>query len=660
LHNQSSVEEPFQRLKNIIKCVPSDGERAQLWGEFAARCFGRGLKDFGTRVVDEELPKLLKNISDPGFKAFILAKIAPALYTAHPISAVNELAVLDDDHRGQAFSNIAANILSGQPLSEPLPPNFVKNDLARSDVDDLIECLRHLNKDTVIAWVAERLCEYLASKGGREKFSRAERADIARRIAEATDGKLPWPDGITHKGYGLVLAACTLQIRDGTEIQWRELARAADAIPNRADQVLIIATIAHHAPSKLNHLRSEMLLKAQNLVGSIPSPIDQIGRLETIASFAASFDGDRAKSCLLDATELVGRVKEFRDGDRSRRSILDIAHRIDTDFAVSLAEKLDDDPAIQNRRKVRGRNKLKRVLRELGSGSPEDKLAGLTAEETAELCEMMLPGLHDNSVAVMRVPAIAESISKLASLPFQDISGALSWVIENSVQMHMNTAYGKTHLVKLFGACASACELSIRLMSWAAGYQYRDSEAAELSLDADGTEVIEPGERTKAIDLIEKWIGDLRPELVCICDPYFSPSDLDIVKLISRASPEATIQILAGEKKQVELGMQILCDMEYQQQWRKLSQQNPPATHIVIAGLANSHDCPIHERWILARGKGLRLGTSFSGLGKVRVTEISYLTDTVALAHQQLLDQYLGGRVRENDGVRIRYFAFSL
>jgi len=42
------------------------------------------------------------------------------------------------------------------------------------------------------------------------------------------------------------------------------------------------------------------------------------------------------------------------------------------------------------------------------------------------------------------------------------------------------------------------------------------------------------------------------------------------------------------------------------------------------------------------------------------VSEISYLSDTVALAHQNLLDQYLGSRVRENDGVRIRYFAFSL
>ncbi len=93
-------------------------------------------------------------------------------------------------------------------------------------------------------------------------------------------------------------------------------------------------------------------------------------------------------------------------------------------------------------------------------------------------------------------------------------------------------------------------------------------------MDADGTEVIEPGERTKAIDLIAKWIGDIRPELVRICDPYFSPDDLEIIKLIAQVSPGATFQILAGEKKQIELGMRIPCDVEYQQHWRTLSQQN--------------------------------------------------------------------------------------
>jgi hypothetical protein len=660
LHSQSGLEEPLQRLRAVINCVPSDGERAQLWCELAIRCFGRGQKDFGTRVIDEEVPRLLKNIADPGFKAFILASVAPALYSAHPISAVNELTALDEYHRNEAFSNIAANILSGLPLSEPLPRHFVRSNLALSDIDDLLECLRHISKDTGIAWVVERICEHLASKDGREKFSRAERTDISRRIGEATDGKLPWPDGITHKGYSLVLAACRLQIQDATENQWRDLAKAIDAIPNLADQVLIMAIIADHSPSKLNEMRADLLSKAQNLVKSIPSPIDQIGRLEAIASCAESFDRDRAKSCLQDATELVSRAKDFRDDEGRRRSLIDIAHRIDSDFAVSLADKLDQDPAIQKRRKVSGRTKLKKVLRELGNGDPEEKLAGLTAEETVELCEMMLPGLHDNSVANVRVPRIAEFISRFASLPFRDTSGALAWVIENSVHVHMNTPYGKTHLVQLFGACASACELSIRLMSWAAGYQYGDSEAIELSLDADGTEVIEPGERTKAIDLIARWIGDLRPESVRICDPYFSPNDLDIIKLISQVSPGTTIQILAGEKKQLELGMHIACDVEYQQHWRTLSQQNAPTTDIVIAGLANNHECPIHERWILAGGKGLRLGTSFSGLGKVRVSEISYLSDTVALAHQNLLDQYLGSRVRENDGVRIRYFAFSL
>jgi hypothetical protein len=197
-------------------------------------------------------------------------------------------------------------------------------------------------------------------------------------------------------------------------------------------------------------------------------------------------------------------------------------------------------------------------------------------------------------------------------------------------------------------------------MSRAAGFRFGITDSASLSLDTDGTETIQPGNRSKVTTLLSDWIAQVQPETICICDPYFSPDDLGIVKVIAQGSPGIVIRILTGEKKQMDLGLEISCDAAYQEQWSSISQQKPPLTDIVVAGLATTHECPIHERWILANGKGLRLGSSFSGLGGARLSEISYLSDTVAKSHQSLVERYLTCRVRESDGIRIRYFTFSL
>ena len=97
-------------------------------------------------------------------------------------------------------------------------------------------------------------------------------------------------------------------------------------------------------------------------------------------------------------------------------------------------------------------------------------------------------------------------------------------------------------------------------------------------------------------------------------------------------------------------------DETYRNHWRtRLSDQDPPDTEIVIVGTKSKHELPIHDRWWLTKGAGLRMGTSFHSLGVGRDSELSSLTSEDTLAFEREVDRYLTRSQRDHQGERMLY-----
>jgi hypothetical protein len=120
------------------------------------------------------------------------------------------------------------------------------------------------------------------------------------------------------------------------------------------------------------------------------------------------------------------------------------------------------------------------------------------------------------------------------------------------------------------------------------------------------------------------------------------------------------VEILTGEAKQRALGLIAPYDSAYQEHWLKLSEHVPPDTRIVIAGLASNTQSPIHERYIIGDQDGLELGTSFGGLGGQKISKITRLPRSFVTQQRHRLQQYLAGRIRDQAGIKIRYYTISL
>jgi len=334
--------------------------------------------------------------------------------------------------------------------------------------------------------------------------------------------------------------------------------------------------------------------------------------------------------------------------------MIDFAYSLDPDFAESLAGYLEDDPA-----HVRSRLAVNDVRRSLRGTISDADLERLGDRRLGDFGWSMLGSLNSGSVSHMHAEDMLPVIER-AGAGMRDAFPVLSWFIQNSIARYTGTGFGTTHLVDLFNSIVHACELTYHVILNVAG---RRPETGTVSTNGDAfssPEVIPPGDRRKAIERVSKWLQDVNPSYLKVSDPYFTPDDLFLLKLIRDANPKCYVQMLIGEKKHKDDRVLQPYDEAYRQRWRTVSAQDPPETTIVIAGLVPTGDCPVHERWIVCDGKGLRLGTSFSGLGRKRDSDITELAEAAAREREATLSFYLGLPPRTGNGDRIRYTAFTL
>jgi hypothetical protein len=169
------------------------------------------------------------------------------------------------------------------------------------------------------------------------------------------------------------------------------------------------------------------------------------------------------------------------------------------------------------------------------------------------------------------------------------------------------------------------------------------------------------GERENAMEYIQSWMNTSLSEYLRVCDPYFGPEDLEILNLILSIDPSCNVTILTSRKHQKDLELTYPLEECYRAYWRmKLSEQDPPPTEIVIVGLEQSGAAPIHDRWLLSKDTGLRLGTSLNSLGITKDSEISLLGKQEVASIDEKVNQYFDRTKKEHGGKKLLYTLFTL
>ncbi len=167
------------------------------------------------------------------------------------------------------------------------------------------------------------------------------------------------------------------------------------------------------------------------------------------------------------------------------------------------------------------------------------------------------------------------------------------------------------------------------------------------------------GDRDAALKFLTDWFSRDVHEYLKICDPYFGPNDLEVLRLLASVNPVCKVRILTSKKHQTQEGVQVPWEDAYRAHWRvQISDQDPPDTDINIVGVEPGGGLPVHDRWWLTKGSGIRVGTSFNSLGRKRDSEISLLSPEESALREREVDQYIFRHNRRHNGERVRQGLF--
>lgn len=658
LPRRVETEEDFRRLSAAITSIDPPGPQAQLWAELALRYYSNNRLEDCRRIISDRLKPLLHTLNqdDRSYRAHILADVAPALYVGHPATAIDFLSPLKGPELVRALSHICQFLFRKRPLSEPYElPDRDGYDISYEDVVDIIDILRRIEDDATVYYHILTIVDSLSNPRRRDRLSNQQRAEISRLLTVLADAKFPKPGHIEHEGFKIAARAQINRLLDKPAPEWRVLIDSAHQIPNTADRAYVLATIG--TAQRDHNTRNDLFKEAQETTDLIPTITDQVDRYEYMGRLLLGIDNAMCKRFLTQALHGTLRWKGD-DASRARRSIVDLAYRIDPDFASSLASAIDDDPA---KKRITRQVKLLELQRSLAD--PKKQKPHDTTPSTIDVSRaawMRLGSLIAGRSATVHVAATLDYLDYAAKQPLNDGYPIFAWVIENAVARHARTDQVSKYVLPFFEASMLGTEMAIRAATRAIDRTPLHTAPSSAPSSAYDCVTIGPGQRQEALDFIRKWLRSSLLDYLKISEPYFGPNDLDLLKLIGQIDPRCSVRILASKQHQTRSNVSLPWDETYASAWRSISDDSPPRTEIIIVGTRSSGDSPIHDRWWITNGGGLELGTSWNSLGVSKVSDIRVLSPKEAESKESELDKYLRLTRREFAGTRITYSTILL
>jgi hypothetical protein len=659
----SYSEDDVADLKGLINRIPSVSTRVIALSDLALKFYLSGKNLEFEEIVKQDIRPAIDaiNETDQGSYWFALVMVSPALYCVHDKSALQKIEKIPQPYRDRALRCICQFLTDRKlPLERYENNHEGRNVISYDDFLDIIQVAEMIEADDVAYYVFEDLVNRLEKKF-KLSFNSSQRADICHKCKGFVDRKFPNPDYISHDGYKILAEAQMLRLVPVSSA-WDALIARARLIGNVADRIFVFAGIAQSMPRKNSALSLKLFNEAKLLIADIPTFDDRCNRYEVLANYSAERDTTFSKEVLALAWQ-ESFCSESTDMESARKRLIDFAYRLDHDFASGLASKTENDPARElARSRIKERLDTLNVRDEMLTGKEASICEKKSIEEQIRVARIMLPGLNSRRIAPIHIEQTRAIISLSGFMKVDEAADVLSWIIENAVQRYSETDQVKTFIRPMYEAVKLSAELVFSLSA-----KIRSTADVNLNtVQADAKlndSVIRSGEREKALEMLRDWASKETREFIKITDPYFTKEDLDLIQMLRRGNAKDPIYVLTSKESQGKdsQGYESTLIEDYRKHWRlNISDNDPGDVTIVVVGKMPRGTHPIHDRWMLSKDSGLRIGTSANSLGFGRVSDISKINGDDLVSYHREVDKYLSQFARECGGERLKYLAFTL
>jgi hypothetical protein len=563
---------------------------------------------------------------------------------------------LDSDDRDSALRETARFLLYSRVPSDPTERSADADaELSWDILGQIVDLIGRMETDWMIYATAEDIADALQSPKNTYLVGTPQREAIARKIEAIAHQKLPMKRQIGHAGYRLVTLAQTIRMRKGKPAEWTNVIEDCRKLENLADRAYVTQIVALCLPGSMNGQRAKLLAEARAAIETIPSEFDRFEHYIGLAEDLRGIDNGQCRELVNAAASVL--AKSLEDITSYRRRLVDLAYNVDETLAKTLIDHFDDDEAKQAAQR---QMRLLEVRKNLSTQEDATKaLSQIRARDLSRLGWSLVRALNAGRFQSFHPSEIRPYLDAAAGQSLRQSYSVLLWYIENAVVRFAKTDQAASFLRPMLDATIVGAQL--------AGQVAGKSLVRLKALKHQSTQIgegrailVSPGTRDEAIQILSAWFEKQLGQFVKISDPYFGPSDLGWLQIIRTARPGCDIYVMTARKNQPTPAPGEDLEDVYADSWRRLYDQSPPKTEVAIIGGERSKDSPIHDRWIVSEGVGLRLGTSLNSLGISKDSEISEMSPEDAAQKLSDIDQYLTRERTEHRGEKLRITRFGL
>jgi len=646
-------DQMLSRLSNAIGRLLSAKHQISLYTDLASRAWIAGSQV--KTIVDEYSRPLLettKRKDSSTYKA--LLEIAfPALFVAHNSSALKMLSDLDCVGKNAAIINTCE--LIRRKLTKNDPDANDDSEIYPIDFEqawDICSLMEHVHYDTALYQILEKLCRTVSSKKNKSKITALQRRELCDKIISIATERFPDNQNILHDGYLICAFARAYTLVDEKLPTWEALIMRANQIPNVADKAYVLIEILKCLPSKYISTQKTLLDQAQTASEMIPSLKDKLGRFELYSLACKDLNLNIAKDILKKSLTMSLQLENLEDAAEIQKSLIDVADQIEPGYADILLELFDDDPARDfSKRHAKHNIEILKAKKSLADHNSNTGFDLVREEYLSEAAWKNLSALLSHRITTKSLLTMTSYMSASSSLGLGEVYPLFCWYIENAARKYISIEDSKTQVLPLCEILLTSTELALSVVSRKNDFAITHFEKVPSSPGI----LIKPQDRKEAFLYIQDWLDHNCVEYIKICDPYFTKDDIDILQAILAANPDCRVHILASASY---LSAELSSSNEsFERAWHKISEQTPPSTYIYAVGKHDGKEL-IHDRWILSKESGLRMGTSLNSIG-AKYSEISVMNDSERLTCEAEVDRFLSDQMCIN-GTRVKMTRYQL
>ncbi len=616
------------KLIEAISRVPSCSVQCKLLAGLALRHYLAGNEQDFRKLVKENVLEALNNCQDAEARDWATIQIAPCLFQYERNLLKDELLQLSPSRRDEALSKVVVYLLSGRPMDDPVDLDSLTVPVDYIHALQTCEVLEQMSTDSDIYGLFSRLVATLVKQGTRNReeciFIEKNALSIAKRLQKIST-KFPDRNNIQHKGYWVAAQASIARIRAGAaqrspyraSEQWEnvalscvDIAQAARAIPNAADKALVMAWVGAEIYRSEPALACELLEEAKECIEKIPNLIDRGARLHALAeAWQKADDKESAKFFLKEAMSILEGWRWDRARDQITGQILQLAHSLDSEFAASLTSIVDNSFIEHSLEQDLAASDLQVQPSKIRDQEQDvEELQHILSRASLHLLRSLCSGKG----LIQPESLVGEWTHSAIDARIEEVHRIFAWSIENDLARTQKLK--APALSDIYFGLLDSLQLIWLIGEMLLGAE-RDEFRQRNPAMPSNLQLFSVGSRDEALAALQDWLRENADSYLKIHDPYFTAADLEILKCIPT---DVRVYILTSWLAQEVRASDIdTVQRRYKDAWARISDQQPPETHVYILGIKSTRESPMHDRYYISAGdRGIEIGTSRSGLGK--------------------------------------------